>query len=151
MTSDAGGRSSVGRRYLVLDANILIRAILGRRVRQLIDVYAAVVDFYVAEPNYGEACRYLEQLACSRGLEDDIWRAALATCMQVVQIIPGEELDGAREEALARIGHRDPDDWPAVAVALLLDCPIWSEDADFFGCGVPVWSSRTVEIFLAGA
>jgi len=29
---------------IVLDANILIRAVLGRRVRQLIDTYAAKVS-----------------------------------------------------------------------------------------------------------
>ncbi|WP_402468401.1 PIN domain-containing protein [Isoptericola aurantiacus] len=35
--------------------------------------------------------------------------------------------------ALARIEKRDTDDWPFLAVALLLDCPVWTEDNDFFG------------------
>jgi hypothetical protein len=40
---------------LVLDANILIRAVLGRRVRQLIADGCQDVAFYVAEANYDEA------------------------------------------------------------------------------------------------
>jgi predicted nucleic acid-binding protein len=57
-----------------------------------------------------------------------------------------------------RITRRDPDDWPVVAVAMLLDLPIWTEDQDFFGTGMPrgpqIESSCTFEensfAFLAG-
>jgi len=38
--------------------------------------------------------------------------------------------------ARERVLTRDADDWPIVAVALLLDFPIWTEDQDFFGSGV---------------
>jgi hypothetical protein len=34
------------------------------------------------------------------------------------------------------------------ARALSLSCAIWTEDADFFGIGVAVWTSDRVEIFL---
>lgn len=47
-----------------------------------------------------------------------------------------------------RIGRRDPDDWPIAAAALILDCPIWTEDKDFFGTGIPTWTSDRVEIYL---
>lgn len=41
-------------------------------------------------------------------------------------------------ESLARqrLIHRDQDDWPIAAAALSLHRPIWTEDTDFFGCGV---------------
>lgn len=69
-------------RRLVIDANILIRAVLGRRVREL-------------------------------------------------------------------IARRDENDWPApLAAAMQFDCPVWTEDADFFGAGVPTWTTDTVEICL---
>jgi predicted nucleic acid-binding protein len=35
-----------------------------------------------------------------------------------------------------RLNKRDEEDWPVVAAALAFDCPIWTEDTDFFGCGV---------------
>ncbi len=37
---------------------------------------------------------------------------------------------------------------PMLAAALSLSCEIWTEDTDFFGTGVAVWTSDRVEIFL---
>ena len=56
-----------------------------------------------------------------------------------------EDLENiARERVLAR----DPDDWPIVAVALLFDFPIWTEDQDFFGSGVATWTTDRVELYF---
>jgi len=46
-------------RPLVIDANIVIRAVLGVKVRELIERYCDTVAFYVAEPNFEEAAEYL--------------------------------------------------------------------------------------------
>ena len=46
------------------------------------------------------------------------------------------------------MARRDPDDWPILAAALALDCPIWTEDRDFFGVGVATWTSDLVEIYM---
>lgn len=51
-------------------------------------------------------------------------------------------------QALQRIKARDIDDWPLVACAMAFDCPIWTEDRDFFGIGIPVWSSDLVDQYL---
>lgn len=51
-------------------------------------------------------------------------------------------------EARQRLRDRDEDDWPVLAAALSLSCDIWTEDTDFFGTGVAVWTSDRVEIFL---
>ncbi len=53
-----------------------------------------------------------------------------------------------KDEALRRIGQRDPDDWPIVATALALNCPVWTEDRDFFGSGVATWTSDRVLLYL---
>jgi len=42
----------------------------------------------------------------------------------------------------------DPEDWPILAAALALGCPIWTEDVDFFGCGVATWTSGSIDSFL---
>lgn len=135
-------------RRLVLDANILIRAVLGRRARELIATYCDEVAFYVAEANYEEAAAYLAKLAPARGIAESIWRPALATVMTAVQIVGQAELAPAESAARARISRRDEDDWPALAAAMQFDCPVWTEDADFFGAGVPTWTTDTVEIYL---
>ena len=136
---------------LVVDANILIRAIFGQRVRQLIADSSEHVAFYVAEANYLEAQRYLEQLAPKRHIPDEVWRASLETLMNAIQLIGEDELMLVKTEARARIGHRDERDWPGLAAALLMNCPIWTEDQDFFGTGVPTWTTATVEIYLGSA
>ena len=43
---------------------------------------------------------------------------------------------------------RDGEDWPILAAALALDCPIWTEHIDFFGCGVATWTTDRIEFYL---
>ena len=35
-----------------------------------------------------------------------------------------------------------------LAAALAIGCPIWTEDTDFFGCGVPTWTTSRVAMYL---
>jgi predicted nucleic acid-binding protein len=66
-----------------------------------------------------------------------------------VQMVESETY--ARFERLARqrLARRDEDDWPILAAALALGCSIWTEDSDFFGCGVATWTTDRVELYLA--
>lgn len=132
---------------LVIDANILIRAVFGQRVRSLIAGASEQVAFYVAEANFEEAHHYLAQLAPRRGIPDVVWQTSLDTLMSAVQLVGKEELTLVEADARARIGQRDERDWPGLAAALLMNCPIWTEDKDFFGTGVPTWTTATVEIY----
>jgi len=52
------------------------------------------------------------------------------------------------EQARARIARRDEQDWRAVAAALLLNCPVWTECQDVFGAGVAIWTPATVDCYL---
>ena len=136
------------RKRLVIDANILIRAVFGQRVRELIATSSERVAFYVAEANVTEAESYLSHLAPRRGISEEVWREAFDTLMNVIQLITNDELTLMETEARARIAQRDERDWPGLAAALLMDCPIWTEDQDFFGAGVSTWTTSTIEIFL---
>jgi predicted nucleic acid-binding protein len=137
------------RKRLVVDANILIRAVLGNRVKSLIERYSDSVAFFVAEANADEAEYYLSfELASKHHLDHDVWRSNYDGVMNVVQVIADELLREVEYKAKARIA-RDLTDWPAVAAALALDCPVWTEDKDFFGSGVATWTTATVEIYLA--
>ncbi len=86
---------------IVLDANILIRAVLGKRVRELILPIA--LELYA----------------------------------------------GMQPQAFQRIAVRDADDWPVLACAMTLGCPVWTEDADFFGTGVPTWTTDRIALYFA--
>lgn len=48
-----------------------------------------------------------------------------------------------------RMAARDEDDWPILAASLAMNCPIWTEDRDFFGCGAATWTTDRVELYLA--
>jgi predicted nucleic acid-binding protein len=68
----------------------------------------------------------------------------------LVTVMPREAYADLEAEARLRLKGRDEEDWPIVALALKLGCPVWTEDADFFGSGVATWTSDRVELYLSG-
>jgi hypothetical protein len=52
---------------LVLDANILIRAVLGQRVRRILEAHADSISFFLPEAGYAEAEEHLAALIVKRG------------------------------------------------------------------------------------
>jgi predicted nucleic acid-binding protein len=136
-------------RALVLDANILIRAVLGQRVRRILEAHADSISFFIPETAYAEAEEHLAMLVVKRGGDPAIAMASLRS-MAALGTVTSQDLYGDFEaEARKRLGSRDPEDWPILAAALALGCPIWTEDTDFFGCGVATWTSGSIDIFLA--
>ena len=133
---------------LVVDANILVRAVLGKRVREVIETYCEKVTFFVPEAAYAEAEEHLPRLVIQRGGDPEKALALLRALTHLVELIGSDVYGGFEAEALQRLGHRDPEDWPILASALALRCPIWTEDSDFFGCGVATWTSNRLQVFL---
>lgn len=88
-------------------------------------------------------------MVLKRGGDPEKARAALKALAGLATIVAEEIYSNFESEARKRLGGRDPDDWPILAAALALGCPIWTEDTDFFGCGVATWTSGSIDIFLA--
>ena len=118
---------------IVLDANILVRAVLGRRVRQILDVYQLLgISFLAPEPAFDDAEKYAIVQAQKRGQSVAIAHQTLSYFSGIVAMVP-EDVDGPFEQdARTRLCARDEDDWPILASALALKCDIWTKDADFF-------------------
>jgi predicted nucleic acid-binding protein len=134
---------------IVLDANILIRAILGKRVGSLLASYAARgVRFYAPAIAFADAAEYLPNLLQKRGQSEIDAAGALLHLQSIVESVDNVSYDLFEVEAKERLGGRDEEDWPIVATALALSCGIWTEDKDFFGSGIAVWTTNRVEIFL---
>jgi predicted nucleic acid-binding protein len=133
---------------IVLDANILIRAVLGKRVRSLIETYAEHVRFFTPDACVSSAQEYLPDLARRRGWPEDEGLLLLARVCDWIEIVDSALYVHCEEDARARMVGRDEDDWPVAAVALALDCPIWTEDRDFFGTGITTWTTDRVELYL---
>jgi predicted nucleic acid-binding protein len=136
---------------IVLDANILIRAVLGRRVRQLIDTYAGQgVRFFAPDVAFGDAEKYLPPLLKNGESPTPTFRHRSNTCETSSETVTPELYAVFESEARQRLRGRDESDWPILATALGLACAVWTEDADFFGTGVAVWTTNRIEIFLKG-
>lgn len=133
---------------IILDANILIRAVLGKRVRELIFDNAATVKFFAPDVAYADARKYLPALLKKRGVDSSAAMVVLDRLEGVVQSIDAELYAGMQQQALQRIAVRDADDWPVLACAMTLGCPVWTEDADFFGTGVATWTTDRVLLYL---
>lgn len=138
------------RKGLVLDANILLRAVFGQRVLQILESYENEASFYSPEVCFQDARRYIPDLSGRRGLDSDLGLSVLEEISRVVQPVDQSLYEDFRKVATERVQPRDPDDWPVVAVALLLDLPIWTEDQDFFGSGIATWTTDRVGLYLKG-
>jgi predicted nucleic acid-binding protein len=53
-------------RALVVDANILVRAVLGKRVRAVIEAHAESASFFFPDVSYTEAEEHLTTLVARR-------------------------------------------------------------------------------------
>jgi predicted nucleic acid-binding protein len=133
---------------LVVDANILIRAVLGKRVREVIEKYSGSVSFFIPEVAYAEAEEHLPALVIRHGGDPGKALTPLRSLAGPMELVGSEFYGEFEAEARERLGGRDPEDWPILASALAVGCPVWTEDADFFGCGAPTWTSSRVEMFL---
>ena len=134
---------------IVLDANILIRAVLGKRVRELIFDNAVSVKFFAPDLAYADARKYLPALLKKRGVDASAAMLVLDRIEGIVQPIDAEIYEGVQQQALQRITVRDADDWPVLACAMTLGCPVWTEDADFFGTGVATWTTDRIALYFA--
>ncbi len=137
-------------RLIVLDANILIRGILGEQVSRLLAQYNDQVRFFTTDVCYEEVRRHLPTILQKRGMEPAPFLQAIDLLEAVVAPLTAEIYSEFEVESKSRIAARDEQDWPLLALALALDCPIWTEDKDFFGTGVATWHSQNVERYLAG-
>lgn len=133
---------------VVLDANILIRAVLGKRVRSLIIENVRTVRFFAPNVAYEDARKYLPALLEKRGVDAAGALKVLDALEVIIQPLEFELYADFQPEALKRIAIRDAEDWPVLACALAIGCPVWTEDADFFGTGVATWTTDRIEVYF---
>ena len=134
---------------LVLDANILMRAVLGKHARALLAKYGERIELVAPDVAFDEARKHLPQVIERRKLQQEPFMAYFASLADIVQTVELESYSAFETIARQRLARRDEDDWPILAAALTLRCPIWTEDTDFFGCGVATWTTDRVELYLA--
>jgi predicted nucleic acid-binding protein len=135
-------------KFLVLDANILIRSVLGSRVSSLITNMSQEVEFFTPDICLEDAQKYLPELMAKKGIPSQNVLKILDEILECVHVISPDVYKKYEKQAKGRIQIRDVDDWPIVACALALNCPIWTEDTDFFGTGIAIWTTDRVQLYI---
>jgi predicted nucleic acid-binding protein len=134
---------------LAVDASTLVAESLRVRGRRLLA--HPILDLIVAAEAWDETQHEIQQrvevLIDRRALEPSLATTlrdqaldAVAACVSMVPIsVYADRVDEARQRI-----PRDARDAPTVALALAMDCGIWTADRDFFGCGLPVWTTESL-------
>jgi len=138
---------SEGKR-VVLDANILLRAVFGVRVRGILDAYEGAASIYSPDVCFDDARKYIPTLAAKRNFSPDAALTVMDRLDLIVECVDYTLYKKHETSSRDRISSRYLADWPIMATALLLNCPIWTEDQDFFGSGVATWTTNKVELYL---
>jgi predicted nucleic acid-binding protein len=118
---------------LVADANVLLSAVIGGRAALALR-HDNVEQVLTPAAAYDEVFEYLPALAKKKRLELDTLLLAYAALP--VTIVERSEYQQKLPTARRRIGKRDPDDVDVLALALMLNLPVWSNDNDFEDSGV---------------
>lgn len=133
---------------LVLDANILVRAVLGKKVRDYLLSFTGVVEFFTPDICIADAQKYLPVIFEKRGMSSAEALTVLSHIQYLLNIVDKAIYQERMHEAKQRVQSRDIADWPIVATALMFNCPVWTEDQDFFGSGLPIWTTDRIHLFF---
>ena len=135
---------------VVADANVLVGELLRKRGRELI--LRPGLQVLVAEDQWSETQHELSRrlgIMESTGRLSPSNRQALEVAVRdlietkAIDVISRSMYAPFEATARRRI-PRDPQDWPTVALAVLLDAAILTGDNDFLGCGCPTWTVETL-------
>ena len=110
---------------LVVDANILVRAVLGKRVRTVIETYCDSVSFFVPEAAYAEAEEHLPRLVNKRGGDPERALAFLRALRHLVELIGSDVYSewGSCLTQVARVLWSDVGRAPSPAAGPLAGLP----------------------------
>lgn len=128
---------SKGIEKLAVDANPILSAIIGGKAREIFLTKNTL--FYTTVFNFKEVEKYIPILASRRGIPaEDLY---MALSMLTLYIYDAGSYKNRINQANKLIEKRDPKDIHLLALALKIECPIWSNDTDLQGLGVKVYST----------
>ena len=127
---------------LAVDAQILIRALLPSRTREIFQAFRGRVRLVTTEGKIAEVKRWLPSIARKRGLDADLLMSAVVSLP--VDVIPETRFQKQIKAAQEQIGDRDPTDVDLLALALAENIPIWSDDRDFEDSSAQVYKTEAI-------
>jgi predicted nucleic acid-binding protein len=130
--------TSLPLRSIAADSNVLLAAV-ARRAAWRVFESARDLLFVTTEMTIAEVHKYAPEFADRYGFEVEVLHEA-------IELLPvrryAETMYGAYlAEANRLLAHRDPDDVHLLALALRLEVPVWSNDSDFRGLPIEVFTT----------
>jgi predicted nucleic acid-binding protein len=110
---------------VVVDTNVVASAILRKSITQRI-LFNAAFRFYAPGFIWSEIAEHRKEFIEKTGYAEDEFNNAVYLAFSNLTIVPEEEYEKYRGEALSF--SPDKDDWPFLALALHLNAPLWSFD-----------------------
>lgn len=126
---------------LILDANIMVSALLGRSFPFLLRLFEAGVQLFAPVQQLVET-RYV--LINRPGLTASWVDGQMARLHALVMPLHPALLDDHEAKARSRLSERGQPDWPILAATYATGGAAWSHDKDLFGSGAPVWSTKVL-------
>lgn len=133
---------------LTVDANVIVAAVAGRS-RSLLDAAISASSGVVIP--VAQAREVRKVLVDKIGMSAELVENVLSELFAEIAVVADTVVQRDEGRARSRLQKRGQPDWPVLAAALSLDTVIWSNDRDFFGVGVPVWSTRTMPFAIEEA
>lgn len=133
---------------LVLDANIMVSALLGRSFPLLLKLFEQGVELFAPVHQLAETRKILKNRP---DLQAEWIDAQMERLIALVRPLHPALMQPYEVSARARLHERGQPDWPVLAAAMATDGAVWSHDKDFFGSGAAVWSTWVIRRVLAQA
>lgn len=117
----------------------MISAVIGGKASRILFQLKDQTAFLTTPGKLSEVRQSLPFIAKKRGLDPELLLAVLETLP--IEVIPESRFEDKMGTAKQRIARRDPTDADLLALALHEAIPIWSQDPDFEGCGVKIYTT----------
>ena len=112
---------------LVVDTNCLISALIREgKTRELI--CSSQIKLYAPEHIISETANHKLEILKKSGLENKDFELLINILLAQITIIPKQEFQECKEEALKLVTHSE--DSLFIALAIHLQIPLWSNDED---------------------
>lgn len=127
---------------LFVDANILVRCVVGKAMFSVDQLLAKGASLATTDAQAREAKLVLHHIF--EISEHDAEEQINAT-VSAMELYEAPTYRAQEASAKARIHYKNTKDWPILAAAIAHGGAIWTDDRDFFGTGVPIWTTRNVK------
>lgn len=133
-------------KQLAVDTTSILSFLIGGKAVQVFDS-SDVDSFVTTEFNIQEVRHMIPKLAAEYHLDGDGLREVLEKLTRTkLRVLAASDYSSGGKRAQAVMGEIDAKDTDLLALALSLDCPVWTRDSDFREPAV----ARVVTVYSTG-